>query len=156
MDDRPQVSPGFKFNDWELRGVPLRLELGPRDLASGTALLAWRLGQDGKSAIDLDTAPQTIAATLDAFQEFLLRRATEFRESRTVAVDSWPRFVEAVADGWASALHCGRPSCEDEIKAETAATPRCVPSAAPAESGICVRCDAPSAYGKRALFARAY
>ena len=156
VDDRPQFSPGFKFNEWELRGVPLRLELGPRELASGTALLARRLGEDGKSAIGLDTAPETIAAALDAFQEFLLRRATEFRESRTATVDSWPRFGEAVADGWASVLHCGRASCEEEIKAETAATPRCIPSAAPAESGTCVRCDAPSAYGKRVVFARAY
>jgi prolyl-tRNA synthetase len=71
-------------------------------------------------------------------------------------VSSWPEFTEAVAAGWARALHCGQPSCEDEIKAETAATPRCVPSEAPAESGTCVHCNAPSAYGKRVLFGRAY
>jgi prolyl-tRNA synthetase len=156
VDDRPQVSPGFKFNDWELRGVPLRLELGPRDLAAGTALLAKRLGGEGKTAISLDTAPEVLAAELDAFQAFLLKRATDFRDSRTVTVNSWPEFIEAVETGWASALHCGQPECEDEIKAETGATPRCIPNDAPAESGPCVRCNAPSAYGKRVLFGRSY
>jgi prolyl-tRNA synthetase len=156
VDDRPQVSPGFKFNDWELRGVPLRLELGPRDLAAGTALLAKRLGGEGKTAISLDTAPAVLAAELDAFQAFLLKRATDFRDSRTVTVNSWPEFIEAVETGWASALHCGQPECEDEIKAETGATPRCIPNDAPAESGPCVRCNAPSAYGKRVLFGRSY
>ena len=71
-------------------------------------------------------------------------------------MSSWAEFTEAVGSGWASALHCGRSECEDEIKAETAATPRCLPADAPAESGSCVRCDSPSAYGKRVLFARAY
>jgi prolyl-tRNA synthetase len=156
VDDRPQVSPGFKFNDWELRGVPLRLELGPRDLAAGTALLAKRLGGEGKTAISLDAAPEVLAAELDAFQAFLLKRATDFRDSRTVTVNSWPEFIEAVETGWASALHCGQPECEDEIKAETGATPRCIPNDAPAESGPCVRCNAPSAYGKRVLFGRSY
>ncbi|MCW2933637.1 MAG: prolyl-tRNA synthetase, partial [Actinomycetia bacterium] len=156
VDDRPHVSPGFKFNDWEMRGVPLRLEIGPRDLAAGTGLLARRLGGDGKTAISLDTAPETLAAALEAFQTFLLQRAADFRESRTATVNSWPEFRAAVAVGWARALHCGQPSCEEDIKAETAATPRCVPSAAPAEAGTCVRCNAPSAYGKRVLFGRAY
>ena len=156
VDDRPQVSPGFKFNDWELRGVPLRLEIGPRDLAEGTALLARRLGVEGKTAISLDTAPDILRTELTEFQDFLLRRATEFRESRTASVSSWPEFTEVVATGWAAAPHCGRPACEDDIKTATAATPRCIPTEAPAESGTCVRCGAPSAYGKRVLFGRAY
>jgi prolyl-tRNA synthetase len=156
VDDRPQVSPGFKFNEWELRGVPMRLELGPRDLAAGTALLAKRLGDEGKTPIDLDTAPERLVVELDAFQDFLLKRATDFRESHTFTVNSWPEFVEAVETGWANALHCGQPGCEDEIKAETGATPRCIPLAAPPESGTCVRCNAPSAYGKRVLFGRSY
>jgi prolyl-tRNA synthetase len=150
------VSPGFKFNEWELRGVPMRLELGPRDLAANTALLAKRLGDEGKTPINLDTASERLVVELDAFQAFLLKRATDFRESHTVTVNLWPEFVEAVETGWASALHCGQPSCEDEIKAETGATPRCIPSDAPAESGPCVHCNAPSAYGKRVLFGRAY
>jgi prolyl-tRNA synthetase len=156
VDDRPQVSPGFKFNDWEMRGVPLRLELGPRDLAAGTALLARRCGAEGKTAISLATAPQTLLVALADFQRFLLRRATEFRESRTASVDSWSEFTDAVTDGWASALHCGRPACEETIKAETSATPRCIPADGQPETGTCVRCDAPSAYGQRVLFGRAY
>lgn len=156
VDDRPQVSPGFKFNEWELRGVPLRLEIGPRDLAAGTAVLTRRLGDEGKTAISLEAAAEVVQRALDEFHQFLLQRAIEFRESRTVTVHSWPEFTEAVATGWASTLHCGRPACEDEIKAETAATPRCIPTEAPAESGNCVRCDAPSAYGKRLLFGCAY
>jgi len=161
VDDRPQVSPGFKFNEWELRGVPIRLEIGPRDLAAGTALMAKRLGASGsetsgKTAITLETAPQTLAAELEAFQEFLLKRATDFRESNTHTVNDWAEFTTAVETGWASTLHCGQPSCEDDIKAETAATPRNVPLAGEPETGTCVRCNAPSAYGKRVLFGRAY
>jgi prolyl-tRNA synthetase len=156
VDDRPQVSPGFKFNEWELRGVPMRLEIGPRDLAAGTALLAKRLGDEGKTAISLDTAPETLAVELEAFQAFLLQRATDFRESHTVMVNNWAEFTEAVETGWASALHCGQTSCEDEIKAETAATPRCIPNEGVAETGTCIRCNAPSAYGKRVLFGRSY
>jgi prolyl-tRNA synthetase len=156
VDDRPQVSPGYKFNEWELRGAPIRLEIGPRDLANGTALLAKRLGDEGKTAISLADAPETVNRELAAFQAFLLRRATEFRDSRTVTADSWPEFTAAVETGWASALHCGQPACEDEIKAETAATPRCIPNDGAAETGTCVRCNAPSAYGKRVLFGRSY
>jgi prolyl-tRNA synthetase len=156
VDDRPQVSPGFKYNEWELRGVPMRLEIGPRDLAAGTALLAKRLGDEGKTAISLERAPETLATALEDFQTLLLQRSTDFRESRTVSVNSWPEFIEAVETGWARAFHCGQALCEDEIKAETGATPRCIPFDGPAESGTCVRCNAPSAYGKRVLFGRAY
>ncbi|HEX7353275.1 MAG TPA: proline--tRNA ligase, partial [Mycobacteriales bacterium] len=68
----------------------------------------------------------------------------------------WDAFVSVVAQGFASVLHCGRQQCEDDIKAETAATPRCIPIGGPAETGTCVRCEQPSAYGQRLLFARAY
>jgi prolyl-tRNA synthetase len=155
VDDRPHVSPGFKFNDWEMRGVPLRLELGPRDLVSGTALLATRLGGD-KSPVSLDEVPVRLAAELETFQSQLLQRATDFRNERTATVDSWPDFGTAVATGWARAFHCGRPECEDDIKAETAATPRVIPAAGEAENGPCIRCDQPAAYGKRIIFSRAY
>jgi len=71
-------------------------------------------------------------------------------------VDTWEEFTEAVKTGWALAFHCGLPECEDEIKAETSATPRCIPSDGPSEEGLCVRCNLPSAYGKRLIFGRAY
>jgi prolyl-tRNA synthetase len=165
VDDRPQLSPGFKFNDWEMRGVPIRLELGPRELAAGTALMSRRLNHrqsdtgkpsTGKEAIPLDGAPGLLAAELDAFQLMLARRAADFRDDHTTAVNSWPEFAAAVAVGWALALHCGEQACEDEIKAETTATPRCIPLAGEPEQGTCVRCGKPSAYGKRLIFARAY
>ncbi len=155
VDTRTHLSAGFKFNDWELRGVPVRLELGPRDLAEGTALMSLRLGQ-GKAPVSLDSAPARLKFELGAFQDMLLRRATEFRDSRTHTVNSWGEFAEAVKTGWALALHCGQPSCEEEIKAETSATPRCIPLDGPAEEGLCVRCALPSAYGKRLIFGRAY
>jgi prolyl-tRNA synthetase len=161
VDDRPQLSPGFKFNDWEMRGVPLRLELGPRDLAAGTALLARRLSYRqpdaaAKEAIPLDAAPGLLAAELAAFQAMLARRAADFRDDHTAVVNSWPEFTAAVAAGWALALACGDQACEDEIKAETTATPRCIPLDGEPEQGPCIRCGKPSAYGKRLIFARAY
>jgi prolyl-tRNA synthetase len=155
VDDRPQLSPGFKFNDWELRGVPIRLELGPRDLAAGTALMLTRLGAE-KIPVSLDSAPDRLRAELAAFQDLLLRRATEFRDQRTVAVDTWDDFAAAVAAGWALAFHCGRPECEEEIKAATSATPRVIPADGEPAEGTCVRCGLPSAYGKRLIFGRAY
>jgi prolyl-tRNA synthetase len=155
VDDRPQLSPGFKFNDWELRGVPIRLELGPRDLAAGTAVMARRLGA-AKEPIGLDGAPARLADELEAFQAFLLERATTFRDEHTHVTDTWDEFVAAVATGWAVALHCGTPECEDDIKAATAATARCIPLDGEPESGPCIRCGLPSAYGKRIIFGRAY
>jgi prolyl-tRNA synthetase len=155
VDDRQQLSPGFKFNDWELRGVPIRLELGPRDLEAGTALMSRRLGE-GKEPVPLDKAAERLPAELSSFQEFLLRRATAFRDERTISVDSWPEFTQAVATGWALALHCGAQECEDDIKTETTATPRCIPLDGPPETGPCIRCGLPSDYGKRVIFGRSY
>jgi prolyl-tRNA synthetase len=160
VDDRTHVSPGFKFNDWEMRGVPIRLELGPRDLAAGTALMSRRLSYPqpdaAKEAIPLEAAPGLLAAELTAFQAMLARRAADFREEHTATVNSWPEFAVAVAVGWALALHCGDQECEDEIKAETTATARCIPLEGEPEQGPCIRCGKPSAYGKRVIFARAY
>ncbi|MDQ2884192.1 MAG: proline--tRNA ligase [Actinomycetota bacterium] len=156
VDTRPQLSPGFKFNDWELRGVPVRLELGPRDLEAGTAVMVKRLGDEGKQSVSIESLPQVLPGVLDDFQNYLLRRATEFRDSHTATVDGWPAFTETVSTGWAQAFHCGNPACEDDIKAETAATPRCVPLEADEATGSCVRCGSSSAYGKRVIFGRAF
>ena len=155
VDNRPQLSPGFKFNDWELRGVPIRLELGPRDLAAGSAVMARRLG-GAKESISLEGAPARLADELEAFQAFLFERATAFRDEHTHVTDTWDEFVAAVATGWAVALHCGTAECEDDIKAATGATARCIPLDGEPESGPCIRCGQPSAYGKRVIFGRAY
>jgi prolyl-tRNA synthetase len=155
VDERSHLSPGYKFNDWELRGVPIRLELGPRDLAAGTAMMARRLG-GAKEPISLESAPARLADELEAFQAFLLQRATTFRDDHTATTDEWDDFAEAVTTGWARALHCGTRQCEEEIKAATAATARCIPLDGEPEAGRCIRCDQPSAYGKRVIFGRAY
>ena len=158
-DNRPQLSPGFKFNEWEMRGVPVRVELGARDIEAGAATVVRRLetvpGQ-GKEQIPLDKLAELLPGILDDFHAFLLDRAETFREDRTAAVDDWDAFAAQVASGWARAFHCGDAACEDDIKAETAATPRVIASDAPEETGDCVRCGRPSAYGKRVIFGRAY
>jgi len=155
VDTRAQLSPGFKFNDWEMRGVPVRLELGPRDLADGAALMSTRLGE-GKSPVSLDSAPAVLLAELTAFQDLLLRRATGFRDSRTATVNAWEEFAEAVKAGWALAFHCGQAQCENDIKAATSASARVIPAEGAPEQGVCVRCGLPSAYGKRLIFGRSY
>ncbi len=156
VDERTQLSPGFKFNDWELRGAPIRIELGPRDLDAGTAVVAQRLGMAGKSTLAIADLAATLPGMLADYQDYLLRRAAAFRDEHTAVVDDWAEFVSAVSTGWALALHCGAAACEDDIKAETAATPRCIPLDGPPETGRCIRCDADSAYGKRVIFGRAY
>jgi prolyl-tRNA synthetase len=158
-DNRPQLSPGFKFNEWEMRGVPIRLELGPRDLEGGVATLARRLPTEvgqGKEQIPFGELPALLPKILDEFQAFLFRRAEIFRDENTADVDTWADFTERVTGGWARAFHCGRSECEDAIKAETSATPRVIPTDAPEETGRCVKCGEPSAYGKRVIFGKAY
>jgi prolyl-tRNA synthetase len=161
VDDR-DASPGFRFSDWELKGVPLRVELGPRDLEAGHVLVAHRVGEVDdrgravKQTVPMDEVAATLPGWLDAYHDHLLQRATTFREEHTADVDDWEAFAAQVAIGFARAFHCGQESCEDEMKAETTATPRCIPTDAAAESGPCVRCGRDDAYGRRIVFARAY
>jgi prolyl-tRNA synthetase len=161
VDDR-DMSPGFKFNDWELKGVPLRVELGPRDLAAGHVVVAHRVGPTDekgravKEQIPFDDFVARAPTMLDDYHDFLLARAEAFRDGRTAMVDDWDAFVGQVGVGFAVAFHCGRPECEDDIKSETAATPRCIPIDGRPAEGTCIRCDQPSAYGKRIIFGRAY
>ena len=115
-----------------------------------------RLGDAGKEQLALADAPTKLPAVLDDFQALLLARATEFRDSNTAEVDDWDAFTAAVSTGWAQVFHCGKPSCEDDIKAKTAATPRCVPLTAAPATGACIHCGDPSDYGKRVIFGRAY
>lgn len=148
--------PGFKHNDWELKGAPLRIEIGPRDLDEGKVLIAQRLGQDEKQSSSIESLNVDIPARLDSYHEFLLRRATEFRDANTREVNSWDDFVEQVKTGWASVLYDGKAETEQKIKEATAATPRCIASDFPAEEGPCFVTGAPSAFGKRVIFARSY
>jgi prolyl-tRNA synthetase len=161
VDDR-DASPGFKFNDWELKGVPLRVEIGPRDLEAGHVLVAQRVGEVDdrgrplKATLPFDEFVASVPARLDAYHEQLVGRALAFREEHSGHADDWATFEAQVQDGFSYALHCGEPACEDDIKALTSATPRCIPTEGEAEDGACVRCEKPSVYGKRIVFARAY
>ncbi len=161
VDDR-DASPGFKFNDWELKGAPLRVELGPRDLEAGEVVVVARVGElDDKGRVVKERVALTAFADeapgrLDAYHDHLYERALAFRTSRSASVDDWEAFVEQVATGVAFAHHCGASDCEDDVKAETTATPRCVPVDGEPDTGPCVRCGAPSAYATRVAFARAY
>ncbi|MDA8392879.1 MAG: proline--tRNA ligase [Actinomycetota bacterium] len=153
--DRRSVSPGFKFNDWEMRGVPLRLELGPRDLAAGLVTVANRLTGD-KDQVPLESVESAVRNLLAEIQDEMLAAATQFQDDRTSSVSDWTTFAARVSSGFALALHCGERACEEQIKVATTATARCVPLSAPAEDGQCVRCGNPAAYGRRVLFGRAY
>jgi prolyl-tRNA synthetase len=155
VDGRPQVSAGFKFNEWELRGVPVRIELGPRDLAAGSVLVVDRLSGE-KTPLAIGEAAAGMTARLEAFQSALFRRAREFREARTAVVDTFDELAAAVGSGFARAFTCDDPACEARIQEETGATPRCVPRDAQPENGPCVVCGRPADYGRRLLFGRSY
>ena len=154
LDDRDRHTPGYKCHECEPKGVPFRLELGPKDLEQGQAVLASRLG--GKETLPLAALPEALPGKLVAFHEELYRRALAFREAHTRKVDTYEAFKEAVQEGFALAFHCGDKACERLIQEETTATTRCVPFEAEPEEGFCVRCGRPSAYGKRVVFAKAY
>lgn len=154
LDDRDQYSPGFKFNEWELKGVPLRIEMGPKDLEAGSLVLASRLG--GKETLALNETASLLPQKLEDFHQALYQRALQFRDEHTWEVDSYDDFKVKVEQGFVKAFHCGEAECEKRIKAETTATTRCIPFDEPAASGPCICCGKPSAYGKRILFAKAY
>jgi len=161
VDSRDQ-SPGYKFNDWELKGVPFRVELGPRDLEAGAVVLAQRVGDDdgsgraAKHTLSVDELVASMPDRLAAYHDLLLARAQAFRDEHSAVVDDRAAFDAQVAHGFAHALHCGRPGCETAIQERTHATPRCVPTEGPEEQGSCIECGEPSGHGRRVVFARAY
>ena len=116
---RPQVSPGFKFNDWELKGVPLRLELGPRDLEAGVVILSKRLAVPTRASNSCRStrSSTTLPAILEEYQDFLLARATAFRDDHTAVVDDWDAFVDGGVHGLGGRVPLRPPACEDDIKA---------------------------------------
>lgn len=155
-DDRENLTPGFKFNDWELRGVPLRIEVGPRDVAQNSVALARRdiPGREGKQFVSQEGLSGTVADLLVEIQQNLLDKATRFRDERTYDVDNLDDFIEAVATGFARAWWAGDNEAELRIKEETKATIRCFLFDPPEEGGTCFYT------GKRAtqlaIFGRAY
>jgi len=154
VDDRDYETVGYKFNDWELRGVPLRVELGPRDLARHQALVVPR--GEAKTPVSLDALADHIQAELPRIQQTLFQRARAFMEANTFTLDDYAEFVRVLfgSGGFYRLRWCEQAPCEQKIREETKATIRCLPLDAPEEPGPCVVCGAPSRY--RYVVARAY
>ncbi|HJU11653.1 MAG TPA: His/Gly/Thr/Pro-type tRNA ligase C-terminal domain-containing protein, partial [Candidatus Binataceae bacterium] len=159
LDEREGATPGFKFNDWEMRGVPLRVEIGPRDVAAGEVVLARRdiAGPPGKSKASM---AEVVTCTELLLKEIQLNL---YRQAKT-AVDSNTRQFEEYADlcsqmtgeggGFADVYWCGNPACETRIREETRATCRAIPLNQRKDDGRCIVCGEPAP--ERAVFAKAY
>jgi prolyl-tRNA synthetase len=156
MDDREEVTPGFKYNDWELRGVPLRIEIGPKDLEKGSVALARRdiPGRDGKSFVPQTSLPDTVSRLLTEIQGSMLARATKFRDANIFQPNTYEELKHVVQDGWAFSWWCERKECEAKVKEDTKATTRNIPLDQPAGTGKCIVCGEKA--DKKVYFAKAY
>ena len=155
IDDRDNVRSGFKFAEYELKGVPVRLALGPRDLENGTIELVRR------DTLEKETVPQEgltdrVASLMDEIQQNIFRKALDYRNSMITKVDTWDEFVDVLENkgGFISAHWDGTVETEVAIKDATKATIRCIPMDAVEEEGKCVFSGKPS--HRRVLFARSY
>ncbi len=155
IDDRDNVRSGFKFAEYELKGVPVRLALGPRDLENGTIELVRR------DTLEKETIPQAgltdrVASLMDEIQQNIFRKALDYRNSMITKVDTWDEFVDVLENkgGFISAHWDGTVETEVAIKDATKATIRCIPMDAVEEEGKCVFSGKPS--HRRVLFARSY
>jgi prolyl-tRNA synthetase len=159
VDDRDQYQPGYKFNEWEVRGVPIRVELGPKDLAKNACVLARRdlPGKESKEmGVPLAGAAARILELLRQMQTDLFERARKFRDASSFEVNSYDEFKQKIEEpgGFLWAHWDGTRETEDLISAETKATIRCIPFNRAAETGKCMVTGKPSA--GRVVFARAY
>jgi prolyl-tRNA synthetase len=155
LDARDNLSPGFKFNEWEMMGVPLRIELGPKDLEKGSICCVKRVGR-AKSFVPSAEAAARVPALLAEIQAELLAAARSRRDAATTMVDTYDAF-KATLDGpggFVLAPWCGDTACETAIQDETKATVRVITFDGAPEAGRCVRCDNPSK--RRVHFAKAY
>lgn len=155
LDRRDTHKPGFKFNEYELKGVPLRIGIGPKDIEKGTVELARR-DNLSKSFVAQEGLSSHIVALLDEIQKNLFDRALKFRNDHITEVDSYTEFKKVLKQkgGFVSAHWDGTSETENKIKQETKATIRCIPLNNPSEEGVCVFSGAPSK--QRVLFAKAY
>lgn len=153
-DASDKYKPGYKFAEYELRGVPVRLAVGMRDLENGTVEVARR-DTLSKETLPLDGIENVIVALLDEIQTSIYQKALRFREENTFKVDSWKDFVTQIEKGGFIEAHWdGTAATEEKIKAETKATIRLIPLDESGESGKCVLTGEPSP--KRVVFARSY
>ncbi len=156
VDDRYEYSPGWRFNEWELKGVPLRIEIGPRDIENDQVVFARRdiPGKEGKSFVPIADVAETAMQMLDSIQSDMLKRATDFRDANTFEPNDYEGFKEIVENGFARTWWCGNEECEDKVKEDTQATIRCIPMEQPDADGTCIVCGAEAE--ERTIFARAY
>ena len=155
LDDSEENSPGWKYAEWELRGVPLRLEIGPKDIEKGTVFSARRDTRE-KAALPMADLTTTVKNLLQAIQDNLLARARTFREEHTSEAATWEEFTTAMEGrpGFVIASWCGSAECEAQIKTETQATLRNIPMGSPRVDGTCIKCNGASTV--KAWFAKAY
>ncbi|MGE5250478.1 MAG: proline--tRNA ligase, partial [Bacteroidota bacterium] len=156
LDDREEVTPGFKYHDWEMRGVPLRIEIGPKDLEKESVALARRdrPGREGKSFAPQAGLASTVSQLLKEIQSALLARATAFRDANIHEPADYEDLKRIVQDGWAFAWWCGSKECEARIKEDTRATSRVIPFDQPAGRGKCIVCGEDA--DQKIYFARGY
>jgi prolyl-tRNA synthetase len=155
--DAREESPGFKYNDWEMRGVPVRMEIGPKDIEKGNVVLARRdiPGRDGKQFASQTQIVATVKGLLKAIHDNLLQQATEFRDSNIHDVGSYDDFRDVINEGgWARGWWCGSDEDEVRLKNETGATLRCFPLEQPEGGGTCFLTG--EGASQVALFAKAY
>jgi prolyl-tRNA synthetase len=154
-DNTDNNRPGWKFAEYELKGVPIRIAVGPRDLENNQVELARRDTKE-KIAISLDGLTETVAALLLEIQSNLLQRATKYRDDHITSVDTWDEFINVLDNktGFVLAHWDGTAATEEKIKDQTKATIRCIPLDNPLEVGKCILTGNPSK--QRVLFARAY
>lgn len=155
FDDRDTYKPGYKFAEWELKGVPVRLAVGMRDLESGTVEVARRDTKE-KFVVAMDDLQPRIVSLMDEIQQNLFDRAAKYREKKTQEVNSWDEFLEVinVKEGFAIAHWDGTGETEEKIKELTKATIRCIAIDQKLEDGVCVYSGKPST--GRVVFAKAY
>ncbi|MBU3662869.1 MAG: proline--tRNA ligase [Bacteroidetes bacterium] len=155
VDDRDNLSPGFKFAEYELKGVPVRIAIGPRDVQNGTVEVARRDTKE-KMVLQANDLEHKIPHLLEQIQQNIYQKALDYRESHMHPVNTWEEFMDALENktGFVSAHWDGTSETEDKIKELSKATIRCIPLNNPQEAGKCVLTGKPSK--ERVLFARAY
>ena len=153
--DVSEKSPGFKFAEQEMRGIPLRVEIGPRDIESNQAVISRR-DTGEKITVSLDEIDTVVASLLETIQKDMLEKAREHRDAHTYTAKSWDEFKEIVdtKPGFIKAMWCEDQACEIAIKEETGATTRCMPFAQEDLGCNCVYCGKPAK--KMVYFGRAY
>ncbi|UTW62962.1 proline--tRNA ligase [bacterium SCSIO 12741] len=154
-DDRDTHKPGWKFNEYEFKGVPVRLAVGPRDLENGTVEVARRDTLE-KQVVSMENLVQYVQDLLEDIQKNLYKKAADYRKEHTTQVNTWEEFKDVLDSkgGFVLAHWDGTSETEDKIKEETKATIRCIPLDAEEEGGTCIYSGKPST--KRVIFARAY